>query len=254
MSAQKIKDLIDHKKYQRASYKSLFLLQFLRNPHYGYLMYQAVQQALALKYKEISVIEFGVADGNGLSTMENHAHHLERLFGIKIQIHGFDTAEGLPQLEDYRDVMHQWKFGAFAMDANKLRARLKRSTLVLGNVKDTIGDFYKQHSPAPIGAISFDVDLYSSTRDALKIFDTDAKNLLPRTRCYFDDVIGNELALTNEFMGEKLAITEYNAVSEARKITPVYHLHCKQMMKKWYHKAYAHHQFDHPRYNDFIAK
>lgn len=238
---------------QRTLYKSIFMLEFLERPHYAYGMYQAAVQALALGMKSVSVIEFGVAGGNGMVVLERHANAIEKFLDIKFQLYGFDTASGLPQLQGYKDVMHQWQPGFFPMDLERLRSRLKRSTLVIGNVSDTIKDFYTKYNPAPIGAIMFDVDLYSSTKSALEIFDTDAKNLIPRVRSYFDDIIGTEISLTNEYMGEKLAIDEYNAKSKDRKITPVYHLQAKPYRKKWHLKSYVHHMYDHPRYSEFIA-
>ena len=242
------------KKCQRAFYKSPFLSEFLDRPHYVYALYNAGTQAAALGYKKISVIEFGVAGGNGLVCIEKHTEALSKLLGIEYEIYGFDTGSGLPQLEGYRDIEHQWKAGLFTMDVEKLRSRLKKSQLVLGNVSETLKDFYAKYKPAPVGAILFDVDLYSSTKSALKIFDTDVNNLIPRVRCYFDDIIGTEISLANEFMGEKLAVDEYNAVSAQRKITPVYHLMARPYRKKWHLKAFVHHAYDHPRYSDFIAR
>jgi hypothetical protein len=242
------------KKYHRAFYKSPFLILFQDRPHYAYALYNAAQQALALDHKTISVIEFGVAGGNGLVCIERHTERLSRLLGIEFEIYGFDTATGLPPLQDYRDVMHQWKTGLFTMDIDLLKSRLKKSKLVIGNVSDTLSTFYKDYSPAPVGAIFFDVDLYSSTKAALKIFETDPSNLIPRVRCYFDDILGNELSLTNEYMGERLAVDEYNAANPDRKITPAYHLHARPYRKKWHLKSFVHHCYDHPRYSDFIAR
>ncbi|MGQ0659001.1 MAG: hypothetical protein ACT4NU_13105, partial [Chromatiales bacterium] len=36
--------------------------------------------------------------------------------------------------------------------------------------------------------------------------------------------LGNEISLTNDYVGEPLAIAEYNHENADRKITPVYHL------------------------------
>lgn len=246
-------DLPLNQKLMRARYKNLILLEFGNRPHYAYALFQAAEQAIALGHKTISVIEFGVAGGNGMVSLEKHTAMISSFLDIQFQIYGFDTGEGLPELTGYKDVMHQWKKGSFPMDVERLKKRLSRSTLVFGNVRDTVQDFYTKYKPAPVGAIFFDLDLYSSTKDALKIFDTASENMLPRTRCYFDDLLGNEVSLTNEYMGEKLAISEYNAKSEARKITPVHHLQGKTYRRKWYLKAYVHHIFDHPNYNDFIA-
>ena len=51
--------------------------------------------------------------------------------------------------------------------------------LVLGDVNETIGPFLASR-PAPVGFVSVDVDLYSSTMSALKLFDGEAAALLPR--------------------------------------------------------------------------
>jgi hypothetical protein len=140
------------------------------------------------------------------------------------------------------------------MDEGKLRSRLKQAQLVLGDVTDTLGDFYTKNRPAPVGAVVFDVDLYSSTAAALKIFDTSPENLIPRVRCYFDDIIGTEISLTNEYMGEKLAVDEFNQAHARRKITPVYHLQARPYRRKWHLKSFVHHAYDHPHYSRFIAR
>ncbi len=241
-------------KYRRAFYKSPFLIEFQDRPYYAYPMYQAATQALALGYKAISVIEFGVAGGNGMVCLEKHARILSKLLRIEFQLYGFDTGTGLPPPEGYRDVEHNWKQGLFRMDVEKLKSRLTISQLVLGDVADTLKDFYMAYKPAPVGAVIFDVDLYSSTRAALKIFDTGAGNLIPRVRCYFDDIIGSEISLTNEYMGEKLAVDEYNRTHAQRKITPVYHLQARSYRKKWHLKSFVHHAYDHPLYSRFIAR
>jgi hypothetical protein len=140
------------------------------------------------------------------------------------------------------------------MDQAKLQARLKNARLVLGNIEHTVQGFFGRYAPAPIGAALFDLDLYSSTRSALKIFDGDPQRYLPRVRCYFDDVLGNEITLTNDYTGEKLAINEYNAAHATRKVTPVAHLLAKTKTRKWYYKSFVHHAFDHPLYSAFIAE
>lgn len=235
-------------------YKSHVFLGWHNRPAYAYSVFHAAKQAVALGYKAISVVEFGVAGGNGLLAMEKHAENVSRLLGIDIEVYGFDTGSGLPQLEGYRDIMHQWHKGAFPMDFEKLQARLKRAKLVIGEVGETVGDFYEKHAPAPIGAVMFDVDLYSSTKAAMRIFDGNSERYLPRVRCYFDDILGNEIALTNEYTGEQLAISQYNSLNEMRKITAVHHLRAKNHTKKWYFKCYVHHAFDHPRYCDFVGR
>jgi hypothetical protein len=236
------------------NYKSHFFLNFMDRPHYGYTVYQAAVQALLLGHKKMSVIEFGVAGGNGLVSLEKHVRKISKKLGIQISIYGFDTGVGLPQLVDYRDIPHNWQPGFFKMDYEKLKSRLSFSQVVLGNIEDTLKTFYKDYNPAPIGAILFDVDLYSSTKAAFQIFQVDNKYLLPRIRCYFDDIIGNDISLSNEFTGERVAINEYNELSHTKKITPIHHLLAKSVRYKWYSKCFAHHIFDHPQYCQYLGK
>lgn len=236
------------------NYKSLFFLSFLDRPHYAYTVYQAALQALLLGHKKISVIEFGVAGGNGLVCLEKHVKAISQKLGIQISIYGFDTGEGLPQLVDYRDIPQNWQPGFFKMDYEKLVARVPCSKIILGNIEDTLKNFCKEYDPDPIGAILFDLDLYSSTKAAFQIFQVDSKYLLPRVRCYFDDILGNENTLTNEYTGERLAILEYNHLSDVKKMTPVHHLLAKTIRQKWFSKCFVHHTFDHPQYCQFIGK
>ena len=73
------------------NYKSHFFLGFIDRPYYGYNVYQAAVQALLLGYKKMSVIEFGVAGGNGLVCLEKHVKKISQKLGIQISIYGFDT-------------------------------------------------------------------------------------------------------------------------------------------------------------------
>lgn len=236
------------------NYKSHFFLKFMDRPHYAYTVYQAAIQARLLGHTKMSVIEFGVASGNGLICLEKHIEKIEKQLGLEIALYGFDTGEGLPKLVGYQDIPHLWQPGFFKMDVEKLRARLKRSQLVLGNIEDTLKTFFQDHNPAPIGAIFFDLDYYSSTKAAFDIFQGESKYFLPRVRCYFDDILGNDLSLSNDYIGESLAIQEYNALFPNKKITPVRHLLGKMIRMKWYAKCYVHHTFDHPEYCKFLRE
>ena len=74
---------------------------------------------------------------------------------------------------------------------------------------------------APVAFVSFDLDLYSSTRDALKLFEGEYGWVLPRVVCYFDDIIGYTFS---DFNGERLAIHEFNDRWPLRKLSPIYGL------------------------------
>ena len=150
--------------------------------------------------------------------MERTAELVEDKTGISIDVYGFDTEYGLPKPEDYRDLPNIFFGGQFPMDRTALEKRLRRAQLKLGLVEETVPDF-RASNPAPIAFVSIDVDLYSSTMQAFKIFEEDERLLLPRVLCYFDDILGFTYS---EFNGERLAISEFNAAHSMRKLSPVY--------------------------------
>ena len=55
-------------------------------------------------YDRISVIEFGVAGGEGLRFMEIYADEISHSHGVKIDCYGFDSGIGLLELPDHRDL------------------------------------------------------------------------------------------------------------------------------------------------------
>jgi hypothetical protein len=132
------------------------------------------------------------------------------------------------------------------MDAERLQARLRSAKLMLGPVSETVPSFIAAR-PAPIGFVSFDLDLYSSTVDAFGIFTAEPALLLPRVTCYFDDIIGFS---HGDFSGERLAIAEFNEANETRKISKLYGLRYVLVQDKWWtDMMYMFHLFDHPSYN-----
>jgi hypothetical protein len=225
----------------------------VERPHYAYLVYQAAQLAHRLGHKRVSVLEFGVAGGGGLLALERHAEWVETIFPVKIEIYGFDTGEGLPELGDYRDLQYHWKPGFFRMNQDVLKAKLTRSTLELGNIRDTVGNFVSDYSPVPIGAMSHDFDYYSSTMDAFKLFDVIGENSLPRMVCYFDDVIGGDVELYNDFIGERAAIHDFNSSHLDRKFSPAYYLTARGGLT-WHHQIWTYHYFGHRDYGKFVSE
>ena len=190
--------------------------------HYAFCIYHAARTASVLKIPAMSVIEFGVAGGNGLVAAEAIAVEVEKLFPIQIEIYGFDSGEGLPPPQGYRDLPYVWQEGFFKMDVPALESRLQRSKLVLGNVSDTTTTFFQDHSAAPLGAVFFDLDYYSSTRDAFRLFDAGDEHALPRVFCYMDDILSNEFGgLYCHGVGQLCAIDEYNAEHEDKCLAPI---------------------------------
>ena len=243
------------KKYKPGSYEQRLRIGAVERPHYGYCVYHSAKLAAKLGIKKISVLEFGVAGGNGLLNLEYHIQEIEKILPVKISVFGFDTGSGLPNPIDFRDLPHRFKQSSYKMDIPALRARLQKAVLVIGNVKDTTTNFFEEFDPAPIAAILFDLDYYSSTVEALKIFDSNANEnyFLPRVYCYFDDVLGTEVELYNDYVGERLAIREFNQTHTTKKISISYHLLKHRVIEKWHHRIFIYHDFAHNRYNDFVG-
>jgi len=218
-------------------------------PNYAWGVLQGAHLGRALGLKRISVIEFGVAGGNGLVALDRIAERVEAILNVEIDVYGFDTGVGLPKPTDYRDLPSLWAEGAFAMDVERLKKRLSRARLMLGPVEKTLPEFIAS-GPAPVGFISFDLDYYSSTVQAFKLLDADEKLLLPRIYCYFDDILGH---IYSDFTGERLAIREFNAGHTTRKISPIYGL--KYFLPKpldqqeWAEMFFLAHLFDHRLYS-----
>lgn len=226
----------------------------VKRPAYAQCMYYAGIMAQRLGYKKLSVLEFGVAGGNGLASLEEHAQELSRILSVEFEIYGFDTGEGLPKPADYRDLPYHWKDGFYNMDVPALKSRLKSAKLVLGNVEQTVPRFLDDYKPAPIGAVMFDLDFYSSTASALRIFDCPDHFTLPRAFCYFDDVIGSELELYNDYTGARLAIHDFNAAHASKKLTTPYFIFARICPEPWSRRLSIYHNFKHERYCDFVSK
>jgi hypothetical protein len=242
------------KKSGVGSYEARLNLGILERPHYGYCIFNAAKLAHKLGLKKISIIEFGVAGGNGLVNIEYHVGEIEKLIPVEIEIYGFDTGEGLPEPIDFRDLPYHWKKGFFKMDLNALQSRIKRAKLVLGDIRETAHDFFEKYNPAPIGVVMHDFDFYSSTEAALRLFEADDKYFLPRIFNYFDDIIGDERELYNDYTGQRLAINEFNEKHEFKKFTVPYYLLARRLVEPWYHQIFIYHNFKHNRYNDFISE
>ncbi len=223
-------------------------------PYYAYCVYHSADLAKKLGYQEISMAEYGVAGGNGLVLLEQYAEEVSKEIGIEIQVYGFDTGAGLPAPVDYRDLPYHWKPGFFVMDEARLRQRLKNAKLVIGDIRETAETFFDQYKPAPLAAVMHDFDFYSSTEVALTMLEVDEKYRLPRIYCYFDDIIGDEVELYNDFTGERLAIAEFNERNKTKKFSPAYHLITRDVPQQWYHQIYTLHDFEHRHYNAFVSE
>jgi hypothetical protein len=201
-----------------------------------------------LGLKGITVIELGVAGGRGLLALEEVAGAVAGALGVEIDVVGFDSGEGMPAPADYRDLPHVWNAGYYRMDPARLKAKLSRAQLVLGDIRETITSWMTR-CRHPIGFVAFDLDYYSSTMSAFRLFDSPAgSGHLPRVYCYFDDTIWPEHACHNEYVGELRAIQEFNQAGD-KKICP-HHLlrHMRVHPAAWNDQIYVMHDFKHPLY------
>ena len=235
------------------NYPELIRWGAVERPHYAYIVYQAAELARRLGVQRISVIEFGVAGGRGLLNLEHHAKRVSQLTGVNIDVYGFDTGEGLPPPIDYRDLPYIWKSSHFRMDQHALQAKLKNARLVLGNVADTVGSFVEQYAPAPIGAIAFDLDYYSSTIEAFRIFNIPEARRQPRIFCYFDDIFSSDLGHVGPAVGVPLAINEFNRNNTESVLSELNHLEFEyRPVRRWHRQIYSFCDFDHPRADEYI--
>jgi hypothetical protein len=223
--------------------------------YYAWCLHYAALQARGLGYNAITVVELGVAGGNGLLCLCDHAAEIRKKLGVEVRLVGFDSGGGLPATRDVRDLHYLWPAGSFQMDQAALEKRLAgRAHLILGNVSETVPR-WQPPADAPLGVVIFDLDLYTSTRDALPLL-TKA-HVLPRVWCYFDDIFGHaEMALT-DFIGEGAAVAEFNEhpdrlvlhdnVSPAR-------IFFGLAPEAWHQKMYIYHRLSHPQYQTCLSE
>jgi hypothetical protein len=187
------------KRLNLLSYQDRVAIGAVKRPAYAYCIFQAARLASLLKYPKISVIEFGCGGGNGLLIAEQHVAEVEKLFDVTIELYGFDLGSGLPTPRDYRDIPHYFRGGLYKMDIDALQKRLKLAKLVIGDVKESCVTFFDKYNPAPIGCMLHDLDYFSSTSDSLALLDAEPCNFLPRAFMYFDDLIGDNVWLSNDY-------------------------------------------------------
>ena len=79
----------------------------------------------------------------------------------------------------------------------------------------TVPRFFDDPDVPPVGFIAFDLDLYSSTSQALRILSLPGRRTLDHVPLYFDDT---EHSISHQFAGELLAIDEFNQANTHVKI------------------------------------
>jgi len=230
-------------KYLQVKYKTF-------KPHYESVLLESCKEAKKLGINSVSVLELGVAGGNGIIALEKYKKSIESHLKIKIDIYGFDTGEGMPQSSLKEDLVFVFKPGQFKIDKDLIAKKIN-SKIFYGDVKNTVSEFIKLN-PSKISCIFFDLDYYSSTKAFLDQINNLKKYLLPRVLCYFDDLHVPEKYISN-INGVPLAIDEFNSFNTNYKLgASVDHiLDFKFPLAK--SLVYILHDFNNPDYNKFIG-
>ncbi len=214
-------------------------------PQYLFGILSAAQQAIIEGVPAVSVIEFGVAGGKGLLALQEYAEQVEKATGVEIFVYGFDSATGLPNFcGDYRDHPDQWKPGDYPMDRQALQKRLNsKSRLILGDIAQTVQEFVKDIQKAPVGFVSIDVDIYSSARDALQVFNLPGKRMLRHVPVYLDDIL---FMFSHKYAGELHAIEEFNQLQEMVKLDMWHGIECNRPFPEnpWLKRFYVAHDLE----------
>jgi hypothetical protein len=230
------------------SYRTKIAFDVVPRRHYAYCAMAAADLAKEHGLDSVTIVEFGVADGDGLLNLCEIARRVSSITGVRIDVVGFDTGCGMPAPRDYRDHPDLYQAGDFPMDVDALRRALPfNGQLVLGELAETVPLFMRQLSPeSPLGFAAIDVDYYSSAVEALNLFrDQESQKYLPTTLVYLDDIIDIS---NSRFTGELLAVEEFNASNPLRKIDQYRFLRSDRIFKnaRWIDQIYVLHVLDHP--------
>ena len=229
--------------------KTAFDLLVRRQHAYGLL--KAADEAKARGLREVTVVELGVAAGTGLLNICELGERIGAETGVDFRVAGFDTGEGMPPPTDYRDHPELYKEGWFPMDREALEARLPANAEIhFGPIGETMPAFVAGlGADAPLAFATLDVDFYSSSKDALRLFDGRPDAYLPCVTLYVDDLA---LSTHTRFAGELLAIREFNDEHELRKLDWDWNLANTRVFKRaeWLTHMFKLHVLDHPERSD----
>ncbi len=225
--------------------KIYFDLLLRQSTAFGLL--QAAEAAKREGVREVVAVEFGVAAGAGLINMCHLAERIGKATGIKFRVVGFDSGTGMPAPQDYRDHPDLYKAGDFPMgDSAALRRSLPAfADLIVGPVEETARSFLSTlSSQSRLGFVAIDVDYYSSTMAAFDVLRGGAEKYLRQVLIYLDDV--QDFA-HNPWMGELLAVADFNSQNEFRKIAPYTFLRERRLFKRavWINQMYGLYVLDH---------
>lgn len=229
------------------SFKSKVEFDLVIRQQNAFCIYKAAEFAKWMELKSITVIEFGVAKGDGLLNICQIAEKVTQETGIRFNIYGFDTPTGMPAPKDFKDLPELFQEGCFdPVDREELISALPdNAKLILGNIEETIPKFLATISKeSPIAFVSVDVDYYWSAKICLNLFRDIPEKYLPMTLVYLDDI---SPPCSNPWVGELLAVNEFNVENEYRKIVPYTFLRSKRIFQQtqWIDRIFSLHVLDH---------
>ena len=244
-----------YEKPLRVAFTKFLSLKFSNfRPHYESLIYETSKNAIKLGFNEISVVELGVAGGNGIKSILKYKRKIEKILDIKINIVGFDTGTGLPNSDLKEDLPYFWKQGDYTnINLKELEKEDSSIKIYEGNISSTI-DKYILENKIKIGLIFFDLDLYSSTKlflDKIPVL-SEKKLLLPRVFCYFDDLFVADYTL-NDINGEPLAIKEFNNQFKKIKLGKTFDHITDFKFPLAKGQIYTLHDFENENYNKYVG-
>lgn len=184
------------------------LNNFYRMDH----IYDVIGEFKANYDGKFSILEFGVADGYSFRKMLFATRYLK--MDDRIEVHGFDTFEGMPQSDDVRDRGpvrgDSWEAGQFRSDPDRLasycRSRYSNSHLHKGLFSESLTeDFLCELLEHPPILIWMDADYYTST---VSVFEKLIPYIPNGCVIYFDEPRFN---YGSRFTGESRAIHEINS-------------------------------------------
>lgn len=229
------------------SYKQKIEFDLVIRQQNAFCLFKAAEFAKSLGIQSVTAIEFGVAAGAGLLNICEISRNVTRETGVDFKIFGFDTGAGMPPPRDYRDQPEIFKEGHFPMvDRTKLlRALPHNAELIVGDIAQTLPEFINSLSEeSPIGFVSVDVDYYWSAKECLSVLLGEPEKYLPMTLVYLDDI---GVPSSNPWVGELLAVNEFNAENLHRKIHPYTFLRSQRIFKqtRWLEQIFMLHTLDH---------
>jgi len=233
------------------SFRKKVAYDLVIRPQHAFGLLNAADQAKLRGFKDVTIVEFGVANGAGLMNLIAVAEKVTKSTGIKIHIYGFDTGEGMPEPIDYRDHPEYYNTGDFPMNKALLEEKIKgKATIIYGPIKENVSEFMANISQnAPVGFVAIDVDYYSSTKDVLELFKAEATCFLPLTYVYLDDIF---MPHHNAKCGELLAVSEFNKEQSMRQLSYHQFFENRRIFKNanWVKQLYYFHVLDHPYRSD----